>query len=363
MKIAMLTDTLHIGGGTEYIYQIARCQPENEFILLCKGGDQATKFQSLPNLTVDNSGYSARKIKRYRPDIIHCNHMKPLLRLYLDSFVAKLNIPVINTIHGVHLHKYEFLDSLKSKLSYPFRLSLERKLYNHANMNICLTNSDRNFLVDLCGIQNCTIIPNGIDFTRLENQEKTDRLIDLKRNFSFAFMTIGRFVFVKGYDILIEAIILSQEKLRASNAGFILIGDGPEYKKITDLAVRGKVDDIVCFVGELQDAFSFLQLADVFVLPSRWEGQPLVLLEAGFMKLPVIGADTYGINSVLKHGKTGTLFNVGDPRALAEVIMLHCQADFNSLGERLHNEVVGNYGIELMSRRLKDVYKGVLIAD
>jgi glycosyltransferase involved in cell wall biosynthesis len=73
----------------------------------------------------------------------------------------------------------------------------------------------------------------------------------------------------------------------------------------------------VAFLGWRDNAASLLPAFDLFVLPSRAEGQPFALVEAAAAGLPIIAADASGIAEVLDDGRGGTLVTPGDPEALA----------------------------------------------
>jgi glycosyltransferase involved in cell wall biosynthesis len=99
----------------------------------------------------------------------------------------------------------------------------------------------------------------------------------------------------------------------------VLIGNG-NSKPMEDLAAELNVSDHVNFLGNRSDVNILLQGFDCFVLPSRWEGLPLALIEAMACQLPVIASDVSGNSEVIEHGKTGLLFPSGDIETLKNAI-------------------------------------------
>ena len=95
-----------------------------------------------------------------------------------------------------------------------------------------------------------------------------------------------------------------------------IVGDGPQRGAVT-AAARGLAPGRVDFLGPVVDPALTLAAADVLVLPSRTEGIPAVLIEAGLSGLPVVATDVGGVREVVVHGETGLLVAPGDETALA----------------------------------------------
>jgi len=81
-KIALVTDQLSIGGGLEHIYQIARHLSDFSFGIFGRKGDAAGKFKDLANIQIFDEGYHLPYITKFKPEIIHIHHLKPLLSQY-----------------------------------------------------------------------------------------------------------------------------------------------------------------------------------------------------------------------------------------------------------------------------------------
>jgi glycosyltransferase involved in cell wall biosynthesis len=120
----------------------------------------------------------------------------------------------------------------------------------------------------------------------------------------------------KGHDVLLGALAICAR--RGLNFQLTLVGDGPYRHELEDLAARLKLSGQCHFVGELPGGSAVgraLDLADVFVLPSRAEGMPRALLEAMARGLPCIASDVGGVSEVLDRCD---LVPPGDACALAE---------------------------------------------
>lgn len=355
MRIAMLTDRLTLGGGPECIRLIAEHLPEHFYTVFCKSGHYPA-LENLSNVTIIRHLPSSRELKKF--DLIHCHHLRSLFEMHIPAGVF-----VLNTIHGIHSRKFAFGHGLKNYVSGRLRHMLERWLYSHVALNIVLTEDDQHWLEQNYHLQNLIRIPNGVEsllpaVTDLNLKALRDELsIPQSR---YLLLMIARFDFQKGQDVLLKAVELSADHLRRTGALVALIGDGPKFMEYKTAVRDRNLDDVVFFCGAHQNAKRFLPLADALLLPSRWEGLPLILLEAGVISVPVIGAAVSGISSLLTDKQTGRLFPCEDFSALASIL---CEESlFDSLpilGETWHNEVLNCYTVDKMTAAYNRLYHTV----
>ncbi len=163
-----------------------------------------------------------------------------------------------------------------------------------------------------------TVIPNGIDVGRFVPDAEVRRQFRMKWAIGAGEMLaifVGRLDRQKGVDVLLEAARLLQE--RRSPITILIAGAGPMQPAVE--AACGERAGLY-HLGFIEDIVPFLQSADMFVLPSRWEGWPLALGEAMAAGLPAIGAASPGITDVIDDGETGTLVPIGDAMSLAEAM-------------------------------------------
>jgi len=128
----------------------------------------------------------------------------------------------------------------------------------------------------------------------------------------------------KGQDILIKAVGICVARgfdVRCDFVGSPPDGDLTTMESLKSLAVIAGVSDRIRFLCGHTDVRAPLQEADIFVLPSRFEGFGLVLLEAMAMGLPVIAADVDGPAELLVDGSNGIKFKAGSAQDLADKIM------------------------------------------
>jgi glycosyltransferase involved in cell wall biosynthesis len=114
---------------------------------------------------------------------------------------------------------------------------------------------------------------------------------------AFAIGWVGRLSHEKGVDVFVRA--LAHVK-RAGNVRASIIGAGPIEVDMRALAVATEVSDRIQWHGTIPDSFQFYRAFDVFVLSSRTEGTPMVLLEAMAAEVPVVTTAVGGVPDVVR---------------------------------------------------------------
>lgn len=359
LRIHIVTDKFNTGGGIEHVYQISKGIKNVNFGIFAENGNAKDKFKGLDNIKVYDKGFSPEYVLEKRPDIVHIHHLRPLLSFFKNPF-AKYNIPIIFTAHGLHIHKYEFSKSLGKRLKYFLRFNLEKNVFKKIDRVIAVSKEDTIFLQDKYKLKNVTYLTNGIDFSRINISNKSK--IDLRKDMNlcvdhFLFLTVARFDYQKGYDVLIRAIYLLKDFIKNRKVKFIFVGKGDKFEEMKKLSEKLSVSEYIYFFGERKDVYNIIKCSDCFILPSRWEGLPIVLIEAGFLKVPVIASNTYGNREIIRK-KNGFLFENQNIEDLSENIkkIIEHKNYLDEYSENLFQEVKKNYSIENMISGIKQIY-------
>jgi glycosyltransferase involved in cell wall biosynthesis len=174
------------------------------------------------------------------------------------------------------------------------------------------------------------VVHNGVPDTPIEPLERpTDGPV---------IGTVGRFAPQKGQDVLVKAM----EDLPGVTA--VMVGDGEGRAELAGLAERLGVSDRVLMPGWSADPRPWLPSFDVFVLPSRVEGLPLVIIEAMLASRPVVATRVDGIPEEIVDGVTGLIVPPEDPPALASAVR-------ELLQDPERRERMGREGREVALRR------------
>lgn len=193
------------------------------------------------------------------------------------------------------------------------------------------------------------VIWNGIDVHKFSNISK---IPDDKR---IRFTFIGYFGKHKGINVLIDAL----SHLNNLNCFSVnLVGKGELMEGLKDKVHEMGLGDIVSFWGKIDDIGDAYRNTDVLILPSIWpENQPVTITEAMASKIPVIASNLGGVPELIEDGKTGYLFEAGNPKDLAQKMsefMLHPDK-IQIYGEAAYNKIVNNT-LENQVKKIVDIY-------
>ena len=165
-------------------------------------------------------------------------------------------------------------------------------------------------------------VPSGVPTERLRASAPSRRVARARLEIppgAYVVAGLGRFVRVKGFDLLVEAL----PRLRAGvpSARLLLVGDGPERAPLERRAAALGVADRLRVTGVVGDVLAYLAAADVVAVPSRNEGMGRALVEAMALGIPAVGAAVGGIPAVIVDGECGRLVPPEDSTALAQALV------------------------------------------
>jgi glycosyltransferase involved in cell wall biosynthesis len=239
-----------------------------------------------------------------------------------------------------------------------FYAGVEKFIAGRADRAIFVSERDRRSGVagGLFSPDRTVSIPNGIDVASFPASMPEP----FSRSGRAEIVTIARLVRQKGIRFLVEAARRVVERHGA--ARFTVFGDGPERRRLEAQAAELGLGERLRFAGLTTDVVSDLGAADLFVLPSLWEGMPISLLEAMAAGRSVIATAVSGSTELVIEGETGRLVPPGDARALAAAIdgLLRDRAAARAMAAAGRARVRENFSVERMLRSTADVYRELL---
>jgi glycogen(starch) synthase len=175
-------------------------------------------------------------------------------------------------------------------------------------------------------------------------------------------LCIGRLDEHKGFDLAIAALARLRE--RHPSVRLAIAGDGPERNRLIALACALGVNDSVDFLGNVsRDRIAvLLRECTVVVMPSRYEGLPLVALEAAWAGRPIVAADSPGLSDAVVPGETALMVPAGDPDALARAIagLLVDASHVRALGLKARAMAADRYSLKRCVDEYETVYQRVV---
>jgi glycosyltransferase involved in cell wall biosynthesis len=226
--------------------------------------------------------------------------------------------------------------------------------YSRYDKIVCVSKQVEKALIKWCPETACKVIviKNAIPIKDKLNFER-EKLYDI--------IFVGRLEKQKGIDILFKAIQILKEK-HHRNLRVAIVGDGSLMESLKKIALRYGINEHIDFLGVRKDVLELMRKSLVFVLPSRWEGFGLVLLEAMSVGTPIVATKVGGIPEIIEDGKDGILVEPENPEELAKAILrLLSDVNLRSLiSSNAYKKVKEEYSIEKYTKTLLGLYEGLV---
>jgi len=321
----IITHDLAIGGLQQVVVNICRTIDREHFdvsvLCLRELGEFTHEIESLGIRVLflpqdpDRTDYFsflkvANILRQEKIDIIHTHNTQP----FVDGTIGALMSGVKTIVHTDHARdfpdkkRYMFAEWLMSLFAYKIV-----GVSDHTSKNL--------IKYEKISRRKIVTIPNGIDETKFDisiDKKKKKEDLGISKNGHVIGLCV-RLTEQKGITYLLKAMPDVVKVM--PDITLIIAGDGPLKKDLEKESDLLGVSDNVLLIGPRLDVSEILKLFDLYVLPSLWEGFPMVLLEAMAAKCPILATDVGGNPSAIVSGENGVLVPSRSPKALAEQII------------------------------------------
>jgi glycosyltransferase involved in cell wall biosynthesis len=329
-KITHLIDGLGAGGAERllvaYAPRLARLGYEVEVVVLQERGairmhDQLTAagipVRKIPVdqlRRVDQVIGFHREMKKSGSDLVHAH-------LEFASMLSAVSAHVQDRAMVATLHTLDAPDAVdRNSLR---RWLMYKTLERYADKVICLTRANAE-IARRTGLGSAAveILANGIEVDQFGATPMQDRAA-IRGQFGIpldAALAVAVCVLrpEKGLDRLLQAF--PAVRARTPGAHLLIVGDGPEMDSLTGIVAAEGLAGFVHFAGYRRDVSDIMQASDVFVLPTMFDAQPTVIIEAMASSLPVVSTTFAGVPDMVTDGEHGLLVPPDDVPALTEAL-------------------------------------------
>ncbi len=372
ITVLQLINSLTMGGAERVAYDLAKGMDKTKFqVLLCGvtayTDDYTTqiitelKEHQVTPLSLNRTPWKRsvkvlwrliKIIKEYRVDLIntHC----PTPDFYGRLAAIYCCRPAVSTFHNIKIwEKYPRLGPLTEYLLQPMTTRF-----------IAISNEVKKWaLKELrCDPKKITIVYNGINTNYWQHSINK---LEKRRSLGFSqkeklLTVVGRLTEQKGHSFLLKA--MADVVGKHPGVRLLIIGEGelrPQLEQqVTILGLLNKV----FFLGKRTDIAEIYGISDLFVLPSLWEGLPLVMLEAMTAGVPVIATAVAGVPEVIDHKKNGLLVPPASPEELSTAIcyLLEHPQEAREMATRAKKLVQEQFDAVNMVRGYEAVYQEIV---
>lgn len=351
MKIFQVITVSEFGGAQTIVASIAQNMSKDHEVFILYGGDGEAWMHLKDKVHLIKLNKHRKSISwkdfflslkllylrlKYKPDIVHLHSSK----MGVIGRVVFNPKKVILTMHG-------FDSVLKAYRKF---LVVEKSLKNRAARIIGVSQYDVDCMKEEGIFDNVELVYNGVidhykeDQGINENQAISEQLLKIKDHYSHVVMCISRISKQKKFELFLD---IAKER---PDYAFVWIGN---KTKVNDLP-----SNVYC-LGEAHMAHQYLKYADLFVLPSNYEGLPISILEALSYHVPVVASAVGGITEVL-NGNNGFAVNNSVSDFIEKIDFIFSSKDrHETMRKNARESYLNNFTIDKMLAGYKSIFNNI----
>ena len=285
-----------------------------------------------------------KEIRKRKPDIVFSGfgEVNAYLAMFIKFFPKTKFIARETNVVSQHVTRKE--------------IRFFYKFYNNYHKIICQSDDMQNDLIENFKIKREKIIKinNPVDFEfidrKLENATKTESFSDGFKN----IVAVGNLSARKGFDNLLKVFShLKNEKIKLH-----ILGDGKDAAILRQLKSDLKLENVI-FHGQQKNPYQFLEFADLFVLSSRYEGFPNVLLEAGACGTYALANNCKGgINEIIQEKINGEISDIENHEVFAGKLKSILNENYEK--EQTINSIKSRFSKEIILQKYEEVLLNII---
>jgi len=368
IKILQVIHGMHYGGAENVVFNIIKKINTDKFdVSICCvnfiGDIGEVLNEEGFKIHVLESGIGVVNTLNAVKDIIFTNNIDVVHTHGIPAFLAVAPLCVFQkNIKWMHTYHFGNYPHIAKKYLYAQKI-----LSRFAKQLVAVSESQKRAVLKYLSVKEnkLTVVFNGVSNNPcLGNQEERDsyRSEFGYTNDDFVVASIVVLGKQKGITYLIQSVDAIVKK--NSNVKILIVGGGPLEEELKDQASKLAFSESIKFTGWRKDISEIMNAIDLFVLPSLWEGLPMVLLEAMSSRLPVVVTDIADNANVVNNGEAGILVPPKDPDALADSILkvANDESYAKQLADNAYHRYNSQYAVEKMISNYENIYLDLMAA-
>ncbi|MGJ8593030.1 MAG: glycosyltransferase family 4 protein [Aquaticitalea sp.] len=350
MTIIHISSGLGGGGAEQMVLQLAKqSHPHVRTIVVSVSNDNTLEGKFIEygiecyflNVTsfknkslIDGAKTLHNILKNVSDAVFHCHQLYGCFFGLAYNLLYK-SIPIVFTLHSSVVE--QFNPKLLLYVSKPLR-----------KKDIIFSKNAQQWF-----LKNSVIIPNGIDFEELESKDT----IDYKHGSKFNILYLGR---LRKEKNPLAMIGFAKYLIQSNIENFIInvVGTGDQEQQLKDTIKEEKLENYFNLFGFQSNVKPYLLESHLLILPSLWEGMPMVLIEAAATKLPVISTPVGSIPDFLNN-ENATISNLDDFSTAIKSVILNYEVAMEK-SEKLYQECRDNFKIENVYAKHLHLYQSLI---
>lgn len=360
------------GGVAEYLYMLLKNSNNNNYenILIVSKDyenqiDRFKTYVSNINIVPMTREIEIKKdvkailkvrklLKQIKPDIVYL-HSSKAGAIGRIALAFNFRIPVLYNAHGW------YFNATISKKKKKFFALIEKMLALKTKMIINISKSEYDSAIKnkIAPEKKMCIIENGIDFDKFKDNNKYRKETREKYNIKdeeIVIGVVGRLSEQKDPMTMIKAFKLVNDV--KSNTKLMYVGSGNLEEDVKEYAKQAGILDKIIITGWVSNVEEYIPAFDIAVLPSKWEGFGLVLIEYMACDKPIVASDIGGIPDIIKDKENGLLCKCNDYKDLSEKLLY--LINNNEIAYRMIENNIDyrkKYDIKLVVKKYEELFK------
>lgn len=353
-----------IGGGESHLLSLVENLDPSRFQSVVLSFTDGPMIERLNELGIENHVIHTtrpfdiskwKKVKRLiseiNPHLVHAHGTRANSNVLWAARSMKL--PVIYTVHGWSFHPDQ------RRITRTGRILGEKYLTSKSDVNISVSASNQQTGKNYISTFQSIVVNNGIDQKKFDPKKEYK---NIRAELGIApektlVLFIARFTAHKQPLTLLKAF--AKAVRTDPNLHLLMVGDGDQKPEAMDIIKRSGLEASVTLESFRKDVPDVLAGADIFVLPSLWEGLPIGLLEACAMGKAIIASNVDGTSEIIQHGENGILLGTENLCGELSEALIKLASDKelrNRFGSKAIQTITERYNAGHMTRQIESIY-------